>query len=592
MPFDVDMRFLPVRHPESSDKVPAFDDAYSPMVRMTYALREERPRRIFLPDAEATPRRCAVCGETEPRVTFNEVSHVVAACLGNRTWVSREECDDCNHTFSRHEDELANMLSASRVIGRVRTRNGTAKVKAPGGRGSVGGGAFDGPVIVNVHANDPSVKIDWSEDKTMKLTFHQPGHRPFLAIRSVVRSCWLGMTPDQRARHPYLLDVVTGALDPDLNEYVDVTIFDGLYSHVMLEAWESNAEAGRARDVAPFAFRLCFVNRVLIWTCPDPSTRLHVPSPLPPVPLAMETGSARGKLHRGPSNARFDAGTVTHAIVYEQRIRGTEVGATPPRPKPIRIEQDARLELENSSGTKVIGRTEKTLYDVDLIDRRMTVRFAGHDLAGSICIRSRGDTFDVTALLDITGHTTAECRQSHDFLGSMLNNGGRLKVVTSTGEMVFPIQPSDVPYSDDEIDGLLDDLAAIEEEFDVTFVVPRPVPDDDVRLVRFLGAAIRDRRVATEAGDLTITLLPTATDDTVTALAGGQNISVDTVEDFVIFGHTLPPVRHKTTFVAPRLAEGTVDDILRRLRDGQEVPVRFSVAEIVHTFPLGERRAA
>jgi hypothetical protein len=181
---------------------------------MTYLLREARPTQIYVPAEMPRPRTCALCGLGEPRVDFKEVSHLIPAGMGNRTWISREECDGCNHKYAEHDDELANMLSAARVIGRVRSRRGTAKVKAPGGLGSVGGGPFDGALTLSVHAEDPSVRLDWLPDNTAKLTFPQPAFRPFQAIRSIVRSCWLALKPEERARHGYLLDFVDGRLAP------------------------------------------------------------------------------------------------------------------------------------------------------------------------------------------------------------------------------------------------------------------------------------------------------------------------------------------------------------------------------------------
>jgi hypothetical protein len=584
------VRLIPVVYPDRRGDVAAFGDVYQPLIRMTYYLREERPRRRYLPDREPANRRCALCGQSEPAVTFKEHAHIIAAGLGNRTWVSREECDACNHRFSSHEDELANMLSASRIIGRVRSRTGTAKVKAPGGLGSIGGGAFHEPLMVNIHADDPSVRIDWRDEKTMKLTFPQPGYRPFLAIRSLVRACWLGMTADQRDRHPYLLDVITGALDPESNEYVDVMVFDGLYSHVMLEAWEPRPD--RADAVAPFVFRLCFVDRVLIWTSPDPATRLHVPSQLPPIPLAVDAGSARGKLHRGPSSASVDSGSVTHTIACAERVRGGVETPAATKPKPLRLEADARLELQTSVGTSVIGRTLQTIYDLDAVDGRMTLRFAGYDLAGSISIHSHGNDFDVSAGLQMAGHTTAQCRETHDFLRAMLNTGGKLRAQTETGTLTFPVERSQRPYVDPDVDRFLDDLQAIEREFDVAFVVPNAVTDDDARLVRFLSTAVRDHRVITGKGELSITLSPAADESSVQALASGRDIALDADEEFVLFGCRLARLQHKATFVSPKLIEPKVDEIHRQLRQGQEVAVQLSVAAIVHTFPLWEPRAA
>jgi hypothetical protein len=311
-----------------------------------------------------------------------------------------------NHKYEGHENQLANMLSAARVMGRVRARKGTAKIKAAGGQSSIGGGAFDGPLIVNVHAEDPSVKLEWVADKKLRLTFPQAGFRPFVAIRSLVRACWLRLTPEERARYPFLLDVITGALDPELNEYVDVRLFDGMYNYVMLEGW--GRKEGYETEVAPFAMRLCFVNRVLIWTSPDPSTGKHVPSPLPPVPCISDASTVRGELRGGPSSASFKAGTVTQTLVYEQRVRGS---ADPmPRPRPPRLERDVTLELENKSGTIVIDRAKETVYEYDRIEARLRRRIADGGFAGSINLFAEGNDIDISGAMNIAGHTTAEAR--------------------------------------------------------------------------------------------------------------------------------------------------------------------------------------
>lgn len=105
-------------------------------------------------------------------------------------------------------------------MGRVRGRSGkgTAKIEAPGGNASVGGGPFDGPLTIRVDAEDPSVTTQLLDDNTMKLMFYQPTFKPFAAIRSLVRACWLGLTEPQRADHGMLRGFIKGSVDPTAKE--------------------------------------------------------------------------------------------------------------------------------------------------------------------------------------------------------------------------------------------------------------------------------------------------------------------------------------------------------------------------------------
>jgi hypothetical protein len=174
----------------------------------------------------------------------------------------------------------------------------------------------------------------------------------------------------------------------------------------------------------------------------------------------------------------------------------------------------------------------------------------------------------------------------------MLNSGGKLRAQTATGTLTFPVEPSQEPYDDPDVDRLLNDLQSIERQFGVVLVIPDTISEEDDRLIRFLGTGIRDHRVSTSEGELSITLSPSADDGAVQALGSGKDLSVDTDADFVVFGCSLPRIRYKTTFVSPTLVEPTLEEVRRRLREGQEVAVRFSVATIVHTFAVWEARAA
>src|SRR5262245_39868882 len=41
------------------------------------------------------PRCCRVCGLSAPRARFSKEAHVIPQALGNRKWLTWEECDEC-----------------------------------------------------------------------------------------------------------------------------------------------------------------------------------------------------------------------------------------------------------------------------------------------------------------------------------------------------------------------------------------------------------------------------------------------------------------------------------------------------------------
>lgn len=372
------VKVLRAKHPEWNGDVDAFEKVYLPVVRFRYSLRQQNPRPVFVPDELLASRTCALCEKKEPEVTFQELSHIMPASLGNRRWFSREECDACNHLYEPHDRALADMLTSARILGRVRARTGTAKIKAPRGRSSIGGGTFDGPLLVRIHAEDTSIKFErFDEKKTVRLTFPQPAFSPFLAIRSLVRACWLGLSTEDRASLRVLHDFVTATRIPAVNEYFDMRLTGAMYNYVMLEGW--SRASGCGLDVAPFVLRLCFVDRVVMWSSPDPASNQHVPSPLPPVPVATGVETVRGELRRGPLDANFGSGTETRTLTYESG--GTDLGEIA-QPRPPRLEQAVSLELETAAGLSIIGRTTETIYEYDPIDELLTTRIEGGDLAG------------------------------------------------------------------------------------------------------------------------------------------------------------------------------------------------------------------
>jgi hypothetical protein len=72
---------------------------------------------------------CRFCGSSD-RTRFRKTAHTIPEALGNKWVFSKDECDNCNATFSRYEDALANSISPFLTLGA--TKGKANKVRQTG----------------------------------------------------------------------------------------------------------------------------------------------------------------------------------------------------------------------------------------------------------------------------------------------------------------------------------------------------------------------------------------------------------------------------------------------------------------------------
>ena len=74
-------------------------------------------------------RICRFCGKSSPDVSFKNEAHIIPQLLGNKKFLSDFECDTCNSTFSKYENDLANFLGPYRTFSSMEGRNGVPAFK-------------------------------------------------------------------------------------------------------------------------------------------------------------------------------------------------------------------------------------------------------------------------------------------------------------------------------------------------------------------------------------------------------------------------------------------------------------------------------
>ena len=117
----------PMTADELAENARYFSGHYRMIVRRHF--RTKRPQ--YLRDNDGGSRRlCRFCGNGEPEVTFKNKVHAVSEFLGNRSIISKNECDNCNTYFANnYEDHLGRWS----LFGRTVSNAGKASYISPEG---------------------------------------------------------------------------------------------------------------------------------------------------------------------------------------------------------------------------------------------------------------------------------------------------------------------------------------------------------------------------------------------------------------------------------------------------------------------------
>lgn len=76
---------------------------------------------------------CRFCGKSIPDVSFKKTAHAISENIGNKFFISNEECDNCNDYFSKIEEDFyrANALPLSYLD--IKGKHGSRKIKLSNG---------------------------------------------------------------------------------------------------------------------------------------------------------------------------------------------------------------------------------------------------------------------------------------------------------------------------------------------------------------------------------------------------------------------------------------------------------------------------
>lgn len=150
---------------------------------------------------------CWLCEQQRPTVTFKKEAHVLPQSLGNKGWLTHDECDGCNELVGRYESALVASLAPYRLTSSY--KRGRPKFKDP-----KSGSFLLSDHAKNIFVSEPAPSGGLAEVKSeseVLLRVPIDGHRPLSICKALARIALL-LIPEIRRSHRHLRKWLLGKL--------------------------------------------------------------------------------------------------------------------------------------------------------------------------------------------------------------------------------------------------------------------------------------------------------------------------------------------------------------------------------------------
>lgn len=104
-------------------------DLYNNNYKMLFYETNFCGRKVYIGNKHN--KKCRFCGKTEPEVTFKTIAHAIPEFLGNKKYISNEECDTCNKFFSEQlENHLDKFTKPYRTLAMIKGKSKVPKYRS------------------------------------------------------------------------------------------------------------------------------------------------------------------------------------------------------------------------------------------------------------------------------------------------------------------------------------------------------------------------------------------------------------------------------------------------------------------------------
>lgn len=472
---------------------PSFSDCYDLVNSIVCPIDGHRPPAVVV--GPTSQKVCALCGEAEGETSFSKEAHTLPASFGNRHHTSNEECDQCNAQYgSEYEEHLALWLNPERTLHRVRRRPGEAPPTLQGPNGnSIEVDGSTGALVLRFDKEQVDRMLN-PENREIEISYIRPACNQVSALRSLLKTAWLLLSPEQRLEHPLLLRLIKKEFNLQKWELWDLTPPGPGYGSVQFEVWKKKTHASIA--VAPLMIRFILGNTILIWVEPNEVTATQIPSPLPPVRARASEDDGptiHAKLLELKKDEIFPEKRETIGFTYKSLTKGSLPLPLRKAPKPI--QQKIMVSLEHEGEGRVSLKTECYLRYVD--SNKIRLFLSGNELAGSIIIQSDSTKERSSAKINLETekHLPMSVLKTINLFKSFKEKQGRILIKNSREEELFILDSiSDaMAIPTPPIENVLTDLITLNEEFGTELKYRKSASNEDLSDLIILSTAIRQK---------------------------------------------------------------------------------------------------
>jgi len=388
------------------------------------------------------------------------------------------------------------------------------------------------------------------------------------------------MSPEARAEHVWLLDIIRGTRAIPKPEYFEFFVSGGVFEDVLLEAWQPNS--GCSLTTAHLVCRLVVVNTLVLWAAPDPVSLEHRPSLLPSIGALQPMASRFIQLQE--PDAKQDARTVTYTLQYGSEV---DLGSSGKMPKQSSRRRTAAANAEFESAELKVSVLNVPLIKHNIYSKKPYFEIKGGGLTGWLAIQIVGDG-KVNMRFEYAPHTGSpgEARATWTLLTALATPGTLWIRNAKTGDPMIRLDttriPSPVPILD--INSFLEDLELLNRSLGLDLRVPPPPAKLPQREVAVLAAGIKYGRVSEPMKDpITVPLLTSMAREFISgagkSLAGSSELPIEILGSYVDAG------RHTLVLYLPEIKERErVLADLEGKNDGDIIEVEFKCAKLIHEF--------